>query len=103
MKVFCDGCGHNFRINRLRKRNLPRGIRRTFFVCPACKAEYTVSYTDRPIRKIHEQLKAVREAIKRARHNENEVEYRRLLRLEKDLRAESAAAMAELKERMEGG
>src|SRR5690625_1762050 len=91
---FCDDCGHRFAIDRLRERRLPRGGVQTYFACPSCKTEYHVSYTNKPIRKLHERLNFTRQALARAK---DKAEYDRLYAQAEEMTQESRKLMSELR------
>lgn len=58
-KVLCDRCNKKFKI-KVKKEKLAGGVEKTFFICPRCKTEFIVHYTDTNIRAKMERLKLVR-------------------------------------------
>lgn len=96
-KYFCDDCGHTFHLVGLQTRNLPQGVRHTYFSCPECRTEYHVSYTNKPIRKLHERLNFTREVAAKAT---DKAEFKRLLAQTEEMTEESRRLMTELKREM---
>lgn len=58
-KIQCnEGCGEPFDLSSFSKIEIENGIEKTFFVCPHCKKEYVVTYTNEGIRRMQANQEA---------------------------------------------
>ena len=49
-RVFCDICGNDFMIDRLKMQSFENGVQVSYFACPHCKAKYITTVTDPELR-----------------------------------------------------
>lgn len=54
--IFCDKCNNQITLD-LKKKNHPREIEEMYFKCNHCYYHYTVSVTNKRVRKLQRQMK----------------------------------------------
>ncbi len=67
MRVICDGCKKEFKIKLKNKKVGAYEI--TYFKCPKCSREYTVTYDNNKTKNLRLRIKAVSETLN---HNPDE-------------------------------
>lgn len=79
--VICDECEERFSIS-IRVRKHRGGIKESYFICPKCKKEYTVLYTNRATREIQRKIQDLREEIKKYPSKTEKImkQYRKLVK-----------------------
>lgn len=98
IETYCnESCNQPFTIKQMKTSKLHKGIEKTYFNCPHCKHEYTCFYTNKDIRKLQSEMRALHRKMKWS--NENELE-----KLEQDearLKEFIAHSMASVKQEAE--
>lgn len=56
MKVKCNSCKRDFKIENVKTEDMGNGVERTFFSCPFCGHKYTGFYTDESIRNLQKKI-----------------------------------------------
>lgn len=93
MQVNCDkGCGDDFYVEQLGLEQMPGGIERHWFYCPACHTHYTAYYTNPGIR----SLQALHLKVSKRKRNTANV------RLLKDLKDRISVGMKRIRSEVEG-
>ncbi|BFH63924.1 hypothetical protein [Paenibacillus azoreducens] len=96
MKVKCNSCKRDFRVENIRTEDMENGVERTLFSCPFCRREYTGFYTDDSIRSL--QKKIQKAVAKLGNDNyDQKVLKKRIAKLQQKIKGEIDA----LKARME--
>ena len=74
-KVSCDNCHKEIKIRPkiVKTINITGDIERTFFKCPHCKAEYTISYTDTTFRENIQKINSTMLELQNKKLSKDEV------------------------------
>ncbi|OMD20670.1 hypothetical protein BJP48_30920 [Paenibacillus odorifer] len=99
MPAICnEGCNKQFEVNGFQTARLPGAIEKTYFICPHCKREYVVFYTDLEVRELQAKIRRVQTKLQNPR-----VDQAATLKQVKDIQAQIKAGMDRVRAVVEGG